>query len=40
MRQLNGTFHKKQKRAKKLKQPNWMNESIVEAIKQRDFELN
>ena len=28
----------KQKRVKKLKQPNWMNESIVEAVKQRDFE--
>ena len=29
----------KQKRVKKLKQPDWMNERIVEAIKQRDQEL-
>ncbi len=29
----------KQKRVKKLKQPDWMNDRIVNAIKQRDNEL-
>ena len=29
----------KQKRVKKIKQPEWMNDRIVEAIKQRDYEL-
>ena len=38
MRQLNGTFHKN-KSVLEAKAAKLVNESIVEAIKQRDFEL-